>query len=286
MIGLEELYWYFKLGKPKHKLSVFHLRNDLNSYIKDPVFFLSTGRCGTKWFSELLLKDPKLAVFHDPLPSLAIQGKFSWEQVKKYDFNIPDEPNKALSEIYLAAREQHFRYTAKTGKRYIETNNYITFFAPVLAKIFPDARFVHLVRHPKGFIRSGLDRSYYADNNVNDVKRIIDNGNKNWEDLSRYGKTAWLWNETNEFIEKFGRSVSPDNFIVFPFDLTDISGVKKVLDFMHVDIPDKKIKSLLKVKKNAQNNRIHPLYDQWEDQYKEEVRSICKGQAEKYNFSF
>lgn len=156
----------------------------------------------------------------------------------------------------------------------------------MLARIFPDARFVHLVRHPKGFIRSGLDRSYYQENNVSNVKRINDVEDQNWESLSQYGKIAWLWNETNTFIEKFGQSVAPNRFLLFPFDLTDINGVKKVLEFMQLDITDNKVRSLLNVKKNVQKHRKYPSFEKWENHYQEEVKTICKVQAAKYDFNF
>lgn len=289
MIGLEELYWFAKLGKPKRKLSVYNLREDLSTYISQPVFFLSTGRCGTRWFSDLLAKKKELALFHSPVPSLAIQSRLAWELTNRYAFNMPGEVHDLLGELFFTGREQHLRYTAKTKKRYIETNNYITFFAPVLSSIFPDAKFVHLVRHPGGFIRSGLDRSYFTSGEADDIKRIqplsVDT-NTYWQGLSPYGKVAWLWNETNQFIDRFRQTLPNDRSMVFPFDLSETGGIQKILDFISVEIPEKRIKSMLSVKKNVQKKRSYPPFDQWKDEHKEEVKAICSKQAELYNFQF
>lgn len=289
MIGLEEIYWYLKLGKPKRKLSVYLLREDLNTYIRQPVFFLSTGRCGTKWISDLLKLDKNLAVFHDPLPNLAIQGKLAWESYQGKDLTGIDETEVFLQELFFAGRESHLRYTAKTEKRYIETNNNITFFAPVLARIFPDALFVHMVRHPAGFIRSALDRSYYSSGNPDDIKRIQpprgDQKNR-WEGLSQYARAAWLWKETNLFIDKFRESIPADRSLVFPFDLSGTENVQKVTDFLSLNISEEQIRKKLRVKVNAQQSRKFPPYSEWDEGHKEEVKTICADQAFRYHFEF
>src|SRR6056297_2758382 len=203
-ITLEDIYWRLKAGKTKKRLTVFELRADLNKHIQNPIFFLSTGRCGTKWFSELLTHSKELFVLHSPVPSLAIQNKLAYELFKKNSLN--KNCIDLLKEIFLTGREQYLRYTYKTNKRYIETNNYITFFAPILMELFPDAKFVHLYRHPGEFVRSAIRRNYYTENNPDNLKRIVplDNPEKDhWENFSQIEKTAWLWNETNLFIEHF-----------------------------------------------------------------------------------
>jgi hypothetical protein len=286
---LDELYWLFKTGRPKRKLTVFQLRSELNKYIQKPVFFLSTGRCGTKWFSELFVKDKSLSVFHAPIPDLSIQGKYAWEITRSSDIKISSMSGLLLSEIFFSGREQHLRYTAKAGKRYVETNNYITFFAPVLADIFPDSQFVQIVRDPVSFIRSGIDRSYYIDGNVDDLKRIREKNESEkykWESLSRYGKVAWLWNETNAYIKEFSKHISDDRFMTFPFDLSETGGVKSIIEFLDFDIPERKIRAQLSRKKNAQKERHCPPFEKWSQKQKQEVISITSELADNYNFQF
>jgi hypothetical protein len=288
MALIDELYWYLKVGKPKQKLTVYQLRNDFNSYLKAPVFFLSTGRCGTQWFSTLLGKDKQLAVFHSPQPSLAVQGKLAWKIARENDFNLPDKDSELLAEIIMAAREQYFRYTAKGNKRYIETNNYITFFAPVLNILFPDAVYVHLVRNPMKFIRSGLDRHYYLEDNVSEIRRIEGDsslGEERWNSLSRYGKIAWLWNETNLFIENFSKTVPAERFFFFPFDQPDFQNVRMLTDQLNISLSDHQIRTMLRQKKNVQKGRTSPPYDHWSDENKEEVRTIVSELATRYQFN-
>lgn len=289
MIGLEEIYWYLKLGKPKRKLSVYQLREDLPTWIRQPVFFLSTGRCGTQWISELLKKDRELAVFHHPVPNLAIQGKLAWESYWGTPLTELNQQEVFLQELFLAGRESHLRYTAKAEKRYVETNNYITFFAPVLARIFPDALFVHMVRHPAGFIRSALDRSYYTPGSPDDIKRIHPiqgEFEQQWDGLSQFARAAWLWKETNTFIDRFRASLPEHRSVLFPFDLSGTEQVQKVIDFLAVNISETQIKKKLTQKVNAQKNRKFPPYREWDEVHKEEVKAVCSGQASRYQFEF
>jgi len=282
-LKLEDIYWRIKAGSSIRKATSFDVRNELNDTIKEPVFFLSTGRCGTKWFSDLLNIDKSLFVNHAPVPSLAIQSKSAYA----YTNQLANPDIKSLlKELFLTAREQHLRYTYKTGKRYVETNNYVTFFAPLLAELFPDAKFVHLVRHPAAFIRSGMRRDYYTASNQ-DSKRITPLQNTSyydkWCSFSRLEKIAWLWKETNDYIEQFKAAHS--NHITFVFDELNTEQVQKVLDFLEIAIPVKKIEGRLAQKKNKQSAGVFPKYENWKQSDKEKMIGLCKEGMETYKMT-
>src|SRR5690625_7198839 len=89
------------------------------------------------------------------------------------DERVPLEVKLDVMEnIFTAGREQHLRYAYKSEKRYIETNNQLTFFAPGLARMFPDAQFVHLYRHPGEVVRSGMRRGWFDHNEPATLKII------------------------------------------------------------------------------------------------------------------
>jgi len=284
-ITLEDIYWQLKYGKSKKRISVFELRSELNKYVKSPVFFLSTGRCGTKWFSDLLSYNKSLMVLHSPVPSLAIQSKLAYnvfnnERVSESELNL-------LKEIYFAGREQFLRYSYKTGKRYIETNNYITFFAPILIELFPDAKFVHLFRHPGEFVRSGIRRNYYTSANYDDIKRISPTSkdrNNNWDSFSQLEKVSWLWNETNLFIENF-KSKYSENCFDFNFNNLSKESVISLLEFLNIDINGKIISKSLIRKSNIQKQGAFPKYENWDENNKTDFLKICGKLAQKYNYN-
>ena len=281
-ISLDELYWYFKLGKPKFKITTNELISNINNYIKQPVFFLSTGRCGTKWFSELLLSNKSNAVFHSPKPALDRQGKIAYEMFAKNNFNINNEIEILLKELFLSNREQHLRYTYKTGKHYIETNNYITFFAPTLYKIFPDAKFVHLTRNPTPFIKSGLNRKYYTNRSEDDKRIAPVMETDKWGNYSQASKIAWLWNETNNFVEEFKVKYNP-NIYHFDFNNLTSENVKRLLKFIDIEVSDSIITKLLPKKLNQQNQKKVET-ERLIQENKENIKQICGNLALKYNY--
>lgn len=279
---LEEIYWILEFGIPKRKVSFLQLRKDTFKDLFPPVFFLSTGRAGTKWFSEIIKADKSVKVLHNPAPNLAIQN------VTAYNFlanqNPSDHEKQLLKELFLAARENHLRYSVKTSRRLIETNNSITFFTPVLYELFPEAKFVHLVRHPIDFIISGMKRNYYTDS-AQDLRRPEKKDEK-WQAMSRIEKIAWLWNETNEFIETQKQIIGNDQCFTLSFSDFDVSNTSKLLQFIDVKISVSRIKKRIGSPVNTQKKGNAPHFEQWSEDEKLSVIKICGNLAAKYGFGF
>lgn len=286
-MDLNQFYWAIKLGIPKNKASIYDIRSHIPAYVKEPVFFLSTGRCGTKWFSDLFEKDRTRAVFHRPVPSLAIQGRQIYKLLVKGNGNLSESEKSLIMEIFWAAREDPIRYSYKTGKRYIETNNYITFFAPVLKEIFPDAKFVHLIRHPGDFVRSGISRHYYTGTSMDAVRLSPENDEEKtyWEKMGQLSKVAWLWNETNRLIDQMMEDSSDHQFKRFIMNDMSLESVKDLLTFLEISLPDRTVRKSLPKKKNTQKHTRDP-FSSWERREKEEVIRITSELAESYGFSF
>ena len=282
----ESIIKMFEYGISKRRTSFYALRQNHFKDLDPPVFFLSTGRTGTKWFSELLKKDPYSLVFHAPKPDLSVQNTLAYKMLVMNDFQLKEEQKVLLKEIFLAGREQQLRYSFKTQKRYIETNNYITFFAPLIAELMPHSIFVHLYRHPGKFVRSGLNRKYYLNEDPGKIRRIYPVKGfyyDHWSELTQIEKIAWLWNETNEFIEKFKGSISQDRIINFNFEqLSDIE-VEKMISQLNCRIRPGRIKKLLNIKVNRQkfSNDLR-RFDDWNKSEKEMVLSHCRNLTQKY----
>jgi len=283
-LSLEDIKWLLEFGKPNKQTTIYTLRKNLFNGLKPPVFFLSTGRCGTKWFSEVMKHDKSSKVLHSPYPVLAVQSKLAYEILS--DKNDIDKVKiDLLKEMILAARENYLRYSYKTDRRIIETNNYITFFAPILAELFPQAKFVHLIRHPSEFVRSGLRRNYYTDS-ADDIKRIIPSGisTSEWKEYDRIEKISHLWRETNSFVDKM-KSDYPSRFYTFLFSDFDTDDVQKMFDFIDVNISDKIVTANINKPINAQHHGNVQLFSDWNTEDKSKLVAICAKQAEKYGFT-
>jgi hypothetical protein len=166
-----------------------------------PVFVLSTGRCGTKLLDEILNSHPSVKSFHNPKPELSYHSQKSFESIQKSE--------QQLTEGIDMARYELVRDTFVLGKQYVETNNRITFFAYQLAELFPKAKFIHLIREPKAFIKSGINRNWFESGKLSEESRLI-RPLEGWNAEDQIEKIWWLWNETNSFIDQFKSQLDPE----------------------------------------------------------------------------
>lgn len=283
-LSLEDVFWTLQYGQAKKRGTIYDLRKSGFSELPPPVFFLSTGRAGTAWFSKLIETDKNTKVLHNPTPTLAAQSKLAYKLYSSSK-NIIQENEQLLGEIYLAGRENHLRYSFKTQRKLVETNNGITFFAPVLAELFPKAKFIHLVRPPLEFITSGLKRNYYMGNSEDERRISADQVSGPWDELSQIGKIAYLWSATNKFINKF-RDDNKDRVFLYPFQDLNTDGISKLLNFIEVNISNEKIKSMIETPVNAQKGGDAKDYEDWNYQEKKEVTELCKELSSKLRVSF
>ena len=281
----ELLYWLSRFGIPKKKISADEII--LNpSIIKAPIFFLSTGRCGTQWFAKTLHGTKGTAVFHFPQPDMALYNCYAYEKFAQYQLNYPDETIRALSNLFLAGREQYFRHAYKSEKRYIETNNHITFFAPIIAKLIPQAKFVHVYRHPGEFVRSGIRREWYQAKGLpnRQIVPVTSPYQNVWENFSHVQKIAWLWNETNQFIEQFKKSIADDQSYTFNFNELDENSLQGLISFLDLKTNISKLGKRIHVKDNQQSSNSYLDYEEWDATQKHELRNICLPLAKTYGY--
>ncbi|MBS3777322.1 MAG: sulfotransferase, partial [Bacteroidales bacterium] len=196
--------------------------------------------------------------------------------------------NKSLiREIYLSGRESYLRYAYKCSRRIIETNNYITFFAPVLRELFPRAKFVHIQRHPGDFVRSGINRNYYTGSGSDDIKRIVPvSGSEKaqWESYPQIQKISWLWRETNQFIEEFKQDLDAENFMTINFNALDVDKVHALTRFLEADVRPSFIRKKLSKRVNVQKTTIKEPFSQWKEEEKRQVDQIAGDLARQYGY--
>ena len=280
--GLREWYWFFEAGKSLKKANISELRKNVFKNLPAPVFFLSTGRTGTKWFAHLLKKQKELVVFHQAVPSLAIQNKFYYNILKNRDLNSQVKFDIG-KEIFLAAREEYFVHSYKSEKIFLETNNDLLFFAEIISEVIPNSKFVHLHRHPGDFVRSGLARAWYVDEST-EQKTIMPKNVENWENYSRRQKISWLWQEENMFIENLKSKIEKNRFFEFNFSEMCSEKLVELSKFVGSEINIAKIEKNKEKRINIQKNNKVPKYENWNNTEKEELKKICGDLAVKYGY--
>ena len=240
---------YFRKLKVNRSLtsSIPVSSDELTDFIHNqaqPVFVLSTGRCGTKFMTQILELNEKFSVHHSTGPVLS---PFSNKA-----FHLGQD--SCLQLAFDAARYEIIRNEYLLSKRFVETNHRITFFAYAIRQLYPHAKFIHLYRDAYEFCQSGLSRNWYSFTTANDEGRLVlKNG---WDDLNQIERIASLWCETNIFIRTFLESVSKDRQQVISSDdlfhnLDKVRGMHLFLDDEGM-IKDQDITSIMKTRINAQ----------------------------------
>jgi hypothetical protein len=251
------------------------IRNDY-----EPVFVLSTGRCGTEYLTRILEQSDQTKVYHSPQPELLLASKYAYEN------NETDQ--EQLKKILDAARIELILNAYLRNQCFIETNNKITFFAYAISDLFPKSKFIHLVRHPGSFVRSGLNRNWYTNSSNHDLGRIVPNSAEiDFAGFNEIQKISWLWNETNLFIEKFKSDYLESTRIITVKSenlFGNIASIKSIFDFIGCEQPLKnRLNKIINEKINSQKKSSHPNYSEWSMADKNQLKSICT-LAPKYDY--
>jgi len=251
-----------------------------------PVFVLSTGRCGTKTVSALAELIPDASSHHEPEPKLIEASYLYFMQL------CPDAPSAFWQQLLGVNRDELIRQAARSKKVYFETNNRMALLSDLLVNYYPQAKFIHLVRHPCDFVRSGIRRKYYI-NHPWDFVRIapqqMDTAYTGWKKSNPLEKCSWLWAKTNSHTNKVLEKVPEERkLFVRSEDIFNNAGdtVQKVLSFISNSyrIDFKKIENVLGMKLNQQTYGIYPTWKDWPAEETQIVREHCGELMEKYGY--
>jgi hypothetical protein len=192
---------YFKNNKNWKCKTPFEVNSEIvrdmySSY--SPVFVLSTGRCGTKFLSELLNNFNNIKAYHEAKPHMELFCNDIFYYNKK---NYNDLIFIFNSIRYILILDSYIK-----NKIYFESNHALTFFAYAIKNCFNNAKFIHIIRDPRTFVRSAFIRDWYTDSSIWDVGRLMMENKKIWNKLDRIEKISWLWYTTNQYIENFKES--------------------------------------------------------------------------------
>ncbi|MCI5223811.1 MAG: hypothetical protein D3924_14345 [Candidatus Electrothrix sp. AR4] len=251
-----------------------------------PVFVLSTGRCGTKTMAALADLMPNVDSHHEPDPILF---EASYLYFMKF---CSDTPGDFWQKLLAANRDELIRQANRSGKIYFETNNRMALLCDLLIEHYPKAKFVHPVRHPCDFVRSGIRRNYFNSHSW-DFARITplprEEFHAKWNETSQLEKCAWLWAKTNSHIDSTLQNISADRKLFMRSeDIFNNTGncVQTVLSFIDEEkIPDsKKIEKVLGMKLNQQTYGRFPKSGDWSPEESEILRYHCGALMEKYGY--
>lgn len=243
----------------------------------EPTFVLSTGRCGTKWLTELLGKDHRMRLNHNDYPELLRQSRMAYEGYEKNPI--------LFQEILRVARDGYLLDAYRRNQTYVETNHRITFFAHAIRQVYPKARFIHLCRHPGDFVCSGIRRNWYS-GNYYDLCRPRMQDDNTWKQMTKIEKLGWLWNETNQYIDSFLTTLDPPSLylkVKAEEMFCDIDVGAGICAFTGAQISRRAIASLHAKKINQQWTGSMLSYDRWKDEQKKQLQNYVP-LSEEYDY--
>lgn len=214
----------------------------LNKY-----FLISTGRTGTRFLANFLnLFEINYAV-HEPLPNLLAEGN---------DFARNRISAEEIKKKYLAGRQIYFKEILKNRqiKKYIESNNRLYSFIPVIRELYPESKFIHVVRDGRDVVRSGMSRHFYTkqDKTYRISADLIpdDPYFEKWNNMDQFEKICWWWQKKDSMI--FNDTYSFEDSILIKFEeifnqRDGYPGIKRILSFLNIEnVSDDFIKSKIK----------------------------------------
>jgi hypothetical protein len=131
----------------------------------DPVFVLCNGRSGSTLLRFLLDAHPELACPPETnLPALCAQLATVWSLIEGAPLSAirgdepPEIPDAAIAGVRQTMDRMVGSYLSRRGKkRYCDKSLATARFAELLLRVYPEARFLCLYRHPMDVIASGLE---------------------------------------------------------------------------------------------------------------------------------
>lgn len=203
-------------------------------------FFLSTGRCGTQWFSDVLagVYPDSAVVTHEPLG-----GAYN---PKKY---LRSTDIEALAgEESVSQHLADIKDVLDNDRVYIETGWPCYPAAPLMIdRLGPRARFVHLVRNPVNVALSLATHDVYhrRDGMVQCALDPFDAGvvqkdlAREWDAMTQYEKTLFWWTEVNLYILELKKTFPDRDFFFLRYEDFFTPGddrlCRKLVEFMGLE---------------------------------------------------
>jgi hypothetical protein len=211
---------------------------------KKIIFILGSGRCGTYSFYKSMEKSKNIEAHHEFFfePTLRIACLYQMKKISK-------------NTVKNFLKQNHY-FSIENCKKKIWVNacNALPWISDVLIELFPDAKFMHLVRNGKKVVSSFYNKfnnEMYRDENVKKLNDHLSNQKKNklssekkyWrpipinnkKDLKKFNSSGQFyrickyWNEINFKIENSLKNT--DKKLLFK--LEDIDSKKKIEKLSH-----------------------------------------------------
>ncbi len=260
---------------------------------KKPVFVVSTGRAGSTMLARVLAIHPGIFALHEPHPHLRTEAFAKWSR---------PERKRLIERKIHRKRKDIIQQVLINRLVYVESSNYASNLIEELYELF-DARFIHLYRNGRDFVRSGLQRDWYRKESVashikswirrkylvNIGKTALDNLLSHPDTLkTRLEKISWLWVEINKTILRNFSALPDDRKFSLALESIDSNRLIELHKFIDVDIDAGILDEMLTIagsKPNKTRKFSIPEHTGWSDRQKERFNEIAGEMMHKLGYS-
>ncbi len=237
-------------GKRLSKEEISAFSTPLSSMPRAPFFVLSTGRAGSTTIAEVLSKHPEIDCQHEPkIQLIRLSTQLLHGEI--------DEP-KALEEL----RRLFESYTYTGFELYGESDQKLVNLVPLIRKIFPDAKFIWLIREPSAAVNSTWSRGWFDDKELaiggypketfslyrhffSDYRPQAhlcgEMSEQEWVAMSSFARNCWYWTYWNNMIKTNLMSVPQENQLKIKLEEFDgsLDKIQRFLGVKHNDLAAK-----------------------------------------------
>jgi hypothetical protein len=205
-----------------------------------PIFFISTGRTGTKFFAELIDTCSNVRAYHEPIPTMmSVADKMCKENLSP----------GVQSLIFKSARFEVMLKHLMAGLRYVESSQTLMSLIDGIILEYPNSKFVFIVRNPVGFGNSAYKKGWFKSDTVWENNRVC------IDLVQEHGQIRAIfeyWLKVNKIILEKSKKY-PKNCKVVKFEdvLSDYNHLAEIMDFIDLKaFPRERFRDKLSVKVN------------------------------------
>lgn len=228
-------------------------------------FVLSSGRSGSQSIAVALNEYKNCTCYHEREPDFAVEaplfhyGQYSSDKIKKMFM----ETRPKNSSIY----------------KYGESNLQFCLILPVLESMYPEAKYIWLIRDGRDVVASMYDRKWFD----TEDKTIWDEWKKarlqgdlagdfsveEWKHISRFSKCCWLWKKYNLLIENHVFHIEKSRWRRVRLDRlkTDMPGIAQFLGLNE--------KESVPVEKRNVAYQPVTYWENWNSEQRHEFEVMC-----------
>lgn len=257
------------------------------------MFIVSTGRAGSNMLAKVLAHHPDLIAFHEPRPQLNAEALARWRG------------SHSVGRIRAKIKSKRSWLIEQAGWNqctYVESSHFCSHLIEDLHAMH-NARFIHLHRDGRAFVRSGLERDWWYPERRTAIfgdKHSENNLFKRWirrkflTDIgfssddhrldpprymkSRVEKISWLWVEINSVIMNQMAYLPTDAYTSISLNSFSRNEVEKLLRFIGASDAEEVVGPMMRAashRPNRTRERRIPPFNEWEDEQKQRFWKIA-----------